>query len=149
MKYLLINYDDELIYIELDMKNIALRQIVIENNLEKKIHISCREDCLSEGEIDINQLVEYNCRLIKKEEFEIIWNSSINNYKSDWNKMKYKYSIEEEIEGIVSFYYPQGVIIIGSDFFAICYNSEIGLINQKIKVKVKGYDELNMWLIVE
>lgn len=70
MRYLLIYFENEQYWLEITEKQIATRQIIVDENLE--IHISCREDCLAEGKIITDELGG-TYKEISKEEFESQW----------------------------------------------------------------------------
>lgn len=146
MKYIFFTFENEKFYIELDFENIPLRQIIIDENA--KVSVSCREHCLAEGKINTEEIGE-EIKIIRQEDFDFIWDISTELYKKQWEQTKRKYTIGKKIVGYISVFYPQGVIIKGDDFYAVCNNKEINFIEQKIKAEVKGYDEQNMWLIVE
>lgn len=146
MQYFLITYENEKFYVEVDSQNTPLRQIIVDK--KSQFHISCREDCLAEGEININDL-EGKYEIIQCEKFEFVWLTSIQHYRKEWEQTKSKYTIGKKVKGYSSFFYPQGVIVKGCDFYAVYNNLMVNFINQKVEAKVKGYDEKNMWLIIE
>lgn len=69
MKYFLIYYENEKLYIEVNLQNTPLRQIIIDK--KSQVRISWREDCLAEGELNINNL-ECKYEIIKYEKFEVV-----------------------------------------------------------------------------
>lgn len=146
MKYLLIETEVEKLWIKIGIDGYTNRQIVIDEL--KKIHISCLEDCLTEGVIDENDL-EGKITWLTKKEFESIWNLVINDYLPLWSQTKIKYFIGRHIRGICKYFYPQGAIIKGEDYIAIYKGKEKLQLNQYVQLKVIMYDDVNMWLIVE
>jgi len=146
MKYLLLELDKEKYWFEIGDDNYANRQIVLDEY--DKIHISCLEDCLAEGPI-IETDLECDIKYLTKNEFENVWQSVLKNYKKQWEEIKNKYPIGTCVEGICSYFYPQGTIIIGKDFIAVYKGDESLCINKLVKCKIKLHDDINMWLIVE
>lgn len=146
MKYLLIIFENEKMWIEVDEILIAIRQVVKNNNT--KVDISCRNDCLAEGVIDIDD-IDGICKEISKEEFENIWIQEINQYYESWVETKKKYHKNKEIEGICRYFYPQGAIIEGEEFFAVYKGDKDISMNEIIKMKIVEYDDTNLWLITK
>ena len=145
MKYLLMKTDQERYWFELDEENFVKRQIVLDE--DNQLHISCLEDCLAEGVVNEADLDGETLDLTN-EEFEDVWQSVIGQYKKVWEETKIKYSIGDYVEGVNSYIYPQGIVVIGKDFIAIYDGDESFCINKVVKYKVKSYDATNMWLIV-
>lgn len=50
MNYIMIKYENEEFWIEIDKENYAIRQIIISGD---NIEISCINDCLAEGKISL------------------------------------------------------------------------------------------------
>lgn len=146
MKYILFVYENEKYWIELDNDSFAVRQIILDEN--KVYHISCFEDCLAEGKIDLTEL-EGEIKKITESEFSFIWNEIIGKYSEVWEKTKRKYQIGKFITGKCKCYYPHGCIIKGKDFIAI-YKGEkhVGL-HEQVYVKIVAYDDINMWIVTE
>lgn len=146
MQYRLIRFQEEKYWLELDEGNYALRQIILDNN--SKLHISCFEDCLVEGIVDENDL-EGICKKISKDEFISVWNSVIEPHMKKWIETKARYPVGYSISGICKYFYPQGAIIKGKDYVAIYKGTKNITINESVLAQVKGYDEDNMWLVLE
>lgn len=146
MSYYKICYEEEQFWIELNEMLIATRQIIIDENL--KIHLSAREDCLAEGIVIVKEL-EGNVKEITKEEFENQWMLNIKKYFEAWINVKNKYPIGKKITGTCKYFYPDGAVVEGDDFFAIYVGENSASLNCVIKGTVKGYDENNLWLIFE
>lgn len=145
MHYVLICFEREELYIELDAQENAMRQLNIDEYSIK--HLSCREDCLAEGVICETD-IEGEFQNISKELFEEKWSSAMLPYELEWMQTKKKYLIGSRVVGQSLFFYPQGIVIKGQDFFAIYKGNKIKQINQNIKAQVEAYDEENMWLIL-
>jgi len=64
-------------------------------------------------------------------------------------KVKRRYSIGTYVQGEYTYSYPQGNIIKGDDFIAIYKGDESFYLKQLVRYKVKSYDDVNMWLVVE
>lgn len=146
MKYLLLKMDEEKYWFELDEENLVNRQIVLDEY--NQLHVSCLEDCLAEGVINEADL-DGEILNLAKQEFEDVWQSVIKKYKKGWEETKKKYSIGVYVQGTNSYSYPQGTVITGKDFIAIYDGNESFCINKIVKYKVKSYDDINMWLVVE
>ena len=150
MKYLNFTFEDVTYWIELNDDNYALRQIVIKSN--GNILISCINDCLAEGIVSIDK----DTNIITPYSFEKIWSKYLSSYYVNWEKVKSKYPIGKKVEGIIKYFYPQGIIIQLTDTQGItdyekCRENSISnnfYPNQKIIGTVTGYDETNMWIIL-
>lgn len=46
------------------------------------------------------------------------------------------------------FFYPQGIVIEGEDFYGVYIGDMDYKFNQKIEAQVEAYDDKNMWLIL-
>lgn len=152
MKYWFINFEEEQYWIEVTDDNIATRQII--KDADDIIRISCKEDCLAEGVIDVED-IEGEIIEISLEEFEEKWNAEIKAYHKLWKFQKEKYPIGKIVEGEIKYFYPQGIIMqIGETkgVYQARESKESDVYRKypldKIKGKVKGYDEKNMWLII-
>lgn len=154
--------DDDLrgtTYIETD-DGIALKQIAVTST---KYIASNRKDeeyhfYLSEGIIDVNEIMEYGGSEISESKFYSVWNKFREGLIDNWIRTKEKYPVGSIIDGIIEIFYPQGVIIhIAQDIIGIadydkCRNSsqpENLYPRHKITGKVVGVDEENMWLIID
>lgn len=145
MKYLLICYDKEKFWYELDEEGYASRQMILDE--EGKMHISCLEDCLAEGFVDEADLEGSIVRL-SQQEFDLLWQESLKKYRKPWERVQKKYPVGSTVQGICSYCYPQGTIIRGSDFMAIYKGGEPFCLHQSVQYQVKSYDDVNMWLVV-
>lgn len=146
MRYLLIYFENEQYWLEITEKQIATRQIIVDENLE--IHISCREDCLAEGKIITDELGG-TYKEISKEEFESQWILAKKTYYDEWLRVKQKYPIGSNVEGICKYIYPQGTIVEGRDYFAVYTGKKEIPFNSKLVACVKKHDEDNLWLVLE
>lgn len=132
-------------YIELDSEQYAVRQLIIDDH--SKIHLSCREDCLAEGIVFLSDL-DGETYYISEKVFEEKWSMALFPYKAEWLQTKKKYCVGSKVEGVSLFFYPQGVVVKGKDFYAIYESNKISQINQKIEAYVKSFDDKNMWLVL-
>ena len=146
MRYLLICFENEQYWLEITEQLIATRQVIIDENLG--IHVSCREDCLAEGKIITDEL-EGTYKEISKEEFESQWILAIKPYYDEWLSIKQKYPIGANVKGICKYFYPQGTIVEGSDYFAVYTGKKQLPFNSILMACVKKYDEDNLWLVLE
>ncbi len=142
MKYIKIDFDEIIEYIELDDEGYATRQIGIDGD---DIRLSCRQDYLAEGIVD----TEEYCVFITAEDFNEKWNYYLSLFGIDIKAIKEKYPIGAVINGIEGRYYPQGTIIdINGNFLACDSNKDLSL-HSPYNGIVTGYDEVNCWLLVE
>ncbi|MGB8454935.1 MAG: hypothetical protein WCD89_21730 [Anaerocolumna sp.] len=150
MKYWLINFEEEQYWIEVSDDNIALRQLV--KDVGKAIRISCIEDCLAEGVIDVENL-EGEIHEISMEEFEKKWSIETKPYRNLWEIQKEKYQIGNIVEGEINYFYPQGIIMQIGEVKGIYVDKKGNNEHSKypldtIKGIVKGYDDKNMWIVI-
>lgn len=152
MKYWFINFEEEQYWIEVEDDNIATRQII--KDKDDNINISCKEDCLAEGVINIEDFEGY-IKEISLGEFEKIWNKTIKDYCDIWKLQKQKYPIGKIVEGEIKYFYPQGIIIKIGEAMGIYRYRESNVIGEctkypldMIKGRVEGYDEKNLWLVI-
>lgn len=146
MKYMLLKLNEEKYWFEIENDNYVNRQIVLDEY--NKFHVSCMEDCLAEGSIDEADL-EGDIEHLTKQEFEDVWQSVLKHYKKQWEEIKKKYPVGACIQGVCSYFYPQGTVITGEDFIAIYKGNETLCINRLVQFEIKSYDDINMWLVVE
>ncbi len=142
MKYIYFNFENIETWIELDSEKYALRQV----NQGDTNTISCRQDALAEGIVD-----DINCDVITNDEFETVWQQSIKQYADDWEELKIKYPIGAYIEGVIKCFYPQGSVIeiegnmIARTMFPEPTHTQINVLYHGTVI---GYDEQNMWLVL-
>lgn len=92
-----------------------------------------------------------DCNVINlsKSEFDILWQNTLKKYEKLWEKVKRKYPIGVYVQGEYNYSYPQGHIIKGDDFIAIYKGNEPFCLKQLVRYRVKSYDDVNRWLVVE
>lgn len=146
MQYLLVDFENEKYWLEINEQLIALRQIIVDE--DSNIHVSCREDCLAEGIVELDEL-DGTYKEISQDEFESMWISALRPYCEEWLKIKKKYSVGRKIEGGCKYFYPQGSIIIGEDYIAVYKGKKEILFNEFFIGQIVGYDEQNLWLVLE
>lgn len=146
MKYLLLKLNSERYWFELENENYVNRQIVLDENEE--FHVSCMEDCLAEGQINEEDL-KGDISIITREDFEDVWKAVLKKHEKQWEKVKKKYPIGSYVYGVNSYSYPQGTVVKGTDFIALYTGGDSFCINKLSHYKIKSYDNINMWLIVE
>lgn len=149
MKYWLINFEEEQYWIEVTDENIALRQLIKAKDVVK---ISCIEDCLAEGPVDIIEL-DGEVHEISMEEFEKVWSDETKPYRKHWEIQKEKYQIGDIVQGKIKFFYPQGIILQIGETKGVFVDMRDDNKNSiypldTIKGMVKGYDDKNMWIII-
>src|SRR5699024_9501655 len=154
--------DDDIVgtmYIEVD-NGYATKQIAVTSN---KYIASNRKDethhfYLTEGIIDVNNMIEFGGSEINEKQFYCIWNKYRDGLIDNWNLTKERFPIGSEIEGIVEAFYPQGIIVnisqnvIGiADYFKSKDSTKPENLYPQHKIigKVVEYDEENMWLVID
>lgn len=146
MQYFKIYFENEKYWLETNEQLIAQRQVVVD--ADSNIHASCREDCLAEGIVEFNEL-EGTYKEILQDEFESMWTSALKPYCEEWLETKAKYMVGQKVEVVCKFFYPQGVIVTGEDYFAIYKGRRKILFNESLVAQIVGYDEKNLWLVLE
>lgn len=146
MKYLLLELDEERYWFELDDDGYANRQIFLDKY--NKFHISCLEDCLAEGSIDEADIEGIIINLTEQD-FKNVWQSVLKKYEHRWSAIKERYPVGVFVQGVNSYSYPQGTIIKGNNFIAVYQGNAPFCFNKVVRYKVKSYDDINMWLVVE
>ncbi len=144
MKYAKLKANDETYWFEINQEGFVFRQIINSDNGE--ISLSCLEDCLAEGEFCEDDL-EGDFEYITEEKFSEMWKKCTNPYQEKWSQTKEKYYVGKIIHGMCKCFYPQGTMIEGEDFLAVC-DEECLQLHENVIAKVVGYDEINMWLVV-
>lgn len=140
----------------------ATRQLLLS---EDKFVGSNRKDgtlgyFLAEGNISIENFEnsEGEFEIISEKDFEEMWLKHCKSYKDKWVRSKSKFKTGMQVQGAVEILYPQGVIIkLDEDTIAIAdydeclKNSSYKSLypHQYVTGKVKGYDEINMWIVLE
>lgn len=99
MKYLLLIFDNEKYWFEIDDENFACRQIILDEN--GIYHISCIEDCLAEGQVVIENL-DGKIFDLAKSEFEKVWQFVLEDYRTYWEEIKEKYPVGCCVTGVVN-----------------------------------------------
>ncbi|WP_051271431.1 hypothetical protein [Shimazuella kribbensis] len=160
MEYFRFEDDDPngITYIESE-DGYAVRQITVTNN--KYIASNRRNKeygyWLAEGLIDGKEAADFGVDKIDKSQFEGVWDAYRAELLQDWQKTKDTFPIGQVVEGYIQVFYPQGVIIqisgsvVGLADYEECKHnikSEKLYPNHKIKAEVIGYDEINLWLML-
>ena len=145
MNYIMIKYENEEFWIEIDKENYSIRQIIISGD---NIEISCTNDCLAEGKIYLYEL-DGDITKIDKEKFDLKWKECTRKYFDIWRKIKLKYPIGSKFKGNFVRYHPNGAIFKNG----VAYAKKIDDVNYKIGDSILGevcdYDEPNMWFILD
>ncbi len=150
MKYIYFEFEEIKYWMEIDTDGYALRQIVI--NYNGSVSISCRDDCLAEKMIDLDD----TCQIIDSVEFESMWHKHCEKYRYQWEISKIHFFIGSLVEGFVSYFYPQGIIFYIGDIQGVANYEECQRNSlpknmypgHKITGIVSGYDDTNMWIII-
>jgi hypothetical protein len=150
LKYITFTFENLTYWIETDEEGWALRQIITEPDGTSLI--SCRDECLAEGIVFIDE----DSIIISEEDFEKIWEKYSLTYKAGWDIEKNKYSAGMKVEGYIKYFYPQGIIIQldkvqGITDYNVCRKNsspENLYPGHKITGTVTGWDNKNMWIIL-
>ena len=87
--------------------------------------------------------------IIDRSDFDNEWTMATKSMLLKWQSIKRNYVIGMQVLGYVTYLYPQGAIAKGEDFIAV-YKGEKNLyIHEMHAFTVTGYDDINMWLIVD
>lgn len=103
------------------------------------------EDCLAEGVL-MEKCIE---KIISKNEFQELWYSCLARFSKQWKSVKTKYKIGSNVLGRVEYYYPQGIILKGTDFTALYRGKNNYRLHEEVSVRIVKYDDDNMWFVVE
>lgn len=152
MRYVFWEFEGDYFWIEITEESFAQRQII--KQADNTVLVSCRQDCLAEGEIENDYIKNFE---IDKQEFEEKWVQYTKKYHFLWEEAKKIYEIGKKVEGIVLYFYPQGIIFSIGKIQGIAdydeYSKRSSLSNlyphHKITGKVVGYDEKNMWIVIK
>ncbi|AWB46545.1 hypothetical protein DCC85_21820 [Paenibacillus sp. CAA11] len=146
-------------YFEVDDQGTAFRQVVIEesrgyvtsNRKHEQLHF-----LLADQRIDANQPYYTH---ITKHEFEEVWSGQLKQYEQEWQRAKEALPIGTAVEGYIEVFYPQGIIVhilthpaVGVTDYAVCKEQTPPAWmypRHKIKAMVRGYDEVNQWIVLE
>ena len=145
MKYIFFTFEDEKNWIEIDDKNIAYRQVILSDGL---YHVSALEDCLAEGQIEESEL-EGNIIDISKDDFELIWNKSLRDYRKNWESIKDSYRLNSNITATFMYYYPQGAIFKVDNIIINYIGDKEVQIHEELDMNIVGYDDINLWIITK
>lgn len=144
-KYTYQNRETEY-WIELNAEMYSIRQINI--GFPYGLVISCLEFGLAEDQIILEDMLGEVIELTK-EQFDKKWYELLLPYRDMWEEIKNRYTINSIFIGQVNYFYPQGTIIKSDEAIAVAKEVESSFAFEQVQGKVVGYDEQNMWLIVE
>lgn len=146
-------------YFEVDPGGIAFRQMVIEedgslvvsNRKHEQFHFM-----LAEHPIDVTDPYYES---IPRSLFEDLWTCSLETTMEEWNQVKLALPVGMEVEGNIEAFFPQGTLV------NLLQDQAIGLVDTtaldhttpeewmysgyKLAATVKGYDELNQWVLLD
>lgn len=146
-------------YFEVDSGGIAFRQMVIEedgswvasNRKHEQFHFM-----LAEHPIDVT---DPYYEPIPKSYFEERWTRSLEATLEKWNHVKLTLPIGTEVKGTMEAFFPQGTLVnlfqdqaVGlADTHALDQTTprERMYPGYELKAVVKGYDELNQWVVLD
>ena len=111
---------------------------------------------LGEGQVDYTEVEE--AIPIPAEEFIDVWNTYLDKYLPRWTNIKANFPIGFEIVGFIKIFFPQGVIVsLGNNVWGLadykkcqdsCARPEYMSSWHKITGIVRGYDEINQWIMI-
>ncbi|WP_261831042.1 hypothetical protein [Leminorella grimontii] len=148
MAYIFIDFDGYRDWIETDEEGWALRQVTIDKN--GVVSVSCSEPYLAEHPVD----TENDCKIITCGEFERIWEDATFSQRNEWNSAKVNYPVGARISGTIKYFYPQGTICGLAAALQGCADttgiqSKFLYPGVQISGEVVGYDEQNMWVLLD
>lgn len=144
MKYIFFDFEGMQSWMEICDDGYALRQVT---TIEGETLVSCRDNVLAEGTVDALE----NCELITKIYFEEVWTHSTEALRQMWNKEKEKYTVGQSVLGAIKYFYPQGAIIDIGSMQGCCdigSDKSIQFFGQKISGTIYGFDNQNMWILL-
>ena len=151
MTYIFIDFEGVQKWIEVSEDGYALRQITNDDKKIRSIRTSCRDGYLDEGFVDTVN----DCKRIRKSDFENVWHDATHKLRSLWDNSKQLYPIGERVLGVVKYLYPQGSVFDLGDIQGCVSHADIETFRDKrifpmrvISGIVKGYDEINMWVLL-
>ncbi len=145
MRYIFFTFEDEKNWIEIDDNNIAYRQVIHSDGLYR---VSALEDCLAEGQI-IEDEIEADIIDISKKNFEITWNDALRDYRKIWKSVKNNYKPNSDITATLMYFYPQGAIFKVDNIIINYIGDKEVQLHEKLRMKIVGYDDINMWVIAK
>ncbi|NEW08360.1 hypothetical protein GK047_20385 [Paenibacillus sp. SYP-B3998] len=146
-------------YFEADEEGTVFRQIVVKAAGDFIISNQKHESYgffLSDQGLDNKNSVYLE---ITKDTFEQIWSDLLQCNILEWERIKSLLVIGTEVDGVIEVFYPQGVIInlnklnaMGIADYSECKSStspENLYPGYSVKARVKAFDEVNQWIILE
>lgn len=146
-------------YFETDVDGVAFRQIVLEEDGSRVASNRKHEHyhfMLAEHPIDLD---DPYYEKITEAQFEEIWSHSLQATMEEWQQMKQNFPIGTKVEGEIEAFFPQGTLV------NLLKHQTVGLANttelrktspaekmyprHKLTATVKGYDEVNQWVVLE
>lgn len=138
---------------EMDEEYYALRAIFKNSEQEYTSNFSeTNEFGLPEG--SLKEILD-ELEIISKNDFEEMWESIIGKHRNEWELTKSSLDIGMEINAIIKYFYPQGVILdIGELFLGIANYEKCKAIlgaekmypQTEIQLKIDFFDDENMWV---
>ncbi|WP_226002697.1 hypothetical protein [Paenibacillus sp. BJ-4] len=146
-------------YFEIDSDGVAYRQIVIQddgtyiasNRKHEQYHFLLAEKAIDDMEPFYTKITE--------KEFEEVWSHYLHTTSAEWHRIKTILPVGTKVEGYIEAFFPQGTLI------HIFQHDAVGLVDTRsyaektppewmypkyqITAIVKGYDELNQWVILD
>ena len=144
---------NRIIYHEFDEEYYCLRAIFEENNKLETTNFINNKYILPEG--SFYEIKDDLGEKITEKEFENKWKTALYPFVENWNKIKKKYIIGNNIKVKINCFYPQGIILdINEIFYGIAnyqeckekYGSGHLYPKHDMEMKIIGYDEKNMWI---
>jgi len=136
----------------------ALREVTINGDcfLGSNICYPHRGMMIAEKAVDYDQIEEVTP--ITREEFDAVWSAHLAQNAGRWAIIKQAYPVGTQVQGRIAVFYPQGVIVdlgdsgtLGIANYHECKaSSKLEFLSSKHRVSaiVRGYDELNQWLLL-
>lgn len=151
MIYIYVDFDGYKFWFEVDQEGTAFRQVTVDD-ASGKISVSCLEASLADQYVDTKN----DCEIISRKEFEEIWRDATSRPRTRWYLEKNKYLPGQSVQVTIKYFYPQGIICIGNEQLFCIHSDDILHIpnislNPGIKIcgTITGYDEQNMWVLLD
>ena len=86
---------------------------------------------------------------ISKKNFEITWNDALRDYRKIWKSVKNNYKPNSDITATLMYFYPQGAIFKVDNIIINYIGDKEVQLHEKLRMKIVGYDDINMWVIAK
>lgn len=149
-KSIYFQFENEEFWIEIGLDGYATRQIIKKGDL---IKLSCRDDCLAEGIVDIAG-IDADCEHLEGYAFEDIWCEFATQIRATWKEEIPNYPNGKTVSGVIKYFCLEGAVLELDNRMHACATidklpfEKLYPGNMMTGV-VQGHADSNMWLILE